>query len=117
PDRRRGRLRRGLHGRTGGRERRRRGGAPRLCAGRRPAEWTGAVRASVQTAAGVYLVDLEDDSVLGPSAEAEFDPPPPAKPFLPRLVAASGAGSTGVALVAAKTPPLVRPQPGRTRKE
>jgi len=75
------------------------------------------MRASVQTVDGVYLVDLEDGSVLGPSQDADFDPPPPASPFLPRLVAASGVGSTVVAVVATKPPLAVSHDAGRTWKE
>jgi hypothetical protein len=75
------------------------------------------MRASVQTVDGVYLVDLEDGSVLGPSADAVFDPAPPASPFLPRLVAASGVGSTVVAVVATKPPLAVSHDAGRTWKE
>jgi hypothetical protein len=74
------------------------------------------VRASVLTAEGVCLVDLEDESVLGPSADAAFDPPPAARPSLPRLVAASASGSTVVALVDAKPPLLVSYDAGRTWK-
>jgi len=68
---------------------------------------------------GVFLVDLEDESVLGPSGEAEFDsaPEPADRPFLPRLVAASGVGSTVVALVDAKPPLLVSHDAGRTWRE
>jgi len=73
--------------------------------------------ASVLTVEGMFLVDLEDGSVLGPSDDAEFDPPPPAKPFLPRLVAASAAGSTVVAIVEAKPPLLVSHDAGRTWRE
>jgi hypothetical protein len=75
------------------------------------------VLASVLTVEGVFLVDLEDESMLGPSLDAEFDPPPPAKPFLPRLVAASAAGSTIVAVVDAKPPLLVSHDAGRTWRE
>lgn len=77
------------------------------------------MRASVLTAEGVFLVDLEDGSVLGPSPEASFDPPPrPAgRPPLPRLVAASGAGSTVVALVDARPPLAVSHDAGRTWRE
>jgi hypothetical protein len=76
------------------------------------------VKASVLTVEGVYLVDLEDESVLGPSADADFDPPPaPAtRPFLPRLVAASAAGSTIVAVVDARPPVLVSHDAGSTWK-
>lgn len=76
------------------------------------------MRVSVLTVEGVYLVDLEDGSVLGPAAEteAQFDPAPePAvAPSLPRLLAASGAGSTVVALVDARPPLLVSHDAGRT---
>jgi hypothetical protein len=73
----------------------------------------------VLTTDGVYLVDLEDGSVLGPAADADFDPPPepPSTPFLPRLVAASGAGSTVVAIVATRPPLAVSHDAGRTWRE
>ncbi len=76
------------------------------------------MRASVLTGEGVFLVDLEDESVLGPSADAEFEPPPApaARPFLPRLVAASGAGSTVLAVVDARPPLLISHDAGRTWK-
>jgi hypothetical protein len=75
--------------------------------------------ASVLTVAGVFLVDLEDGSVLGPSTDAAFDPPPApaATPFLPRLVATSGSGSTIVAIVDAKPPLLVSHDAGRTWRD
>jgi hypothetical protein len=75
------------------------------------------VRVSVLTSEGVYLVDLEDESVLGPSADAEFEPAPAAKPFLPRLVAAAASGSTVVAVVDARPPMLVSYDAGSTWKE
>jgi len=77
------------------------------------------MRASVLTADGVFLVDLEDGSVLGPAATADFDPPPApgAEPFLPRLVAASGAGSTVVAVVATRPPLAVSHDAGRTWRQ
>ena len=77
------------------------------------------MRASVLTADGVFLVDLDDGSVLGPAATADFDPPPApaAEPFLPRLVAASGAGSTVVAVVATRPPLVVSHDAGRTWRE
>jgi photosystem II stability/assembly factor-like uncharacterized protein len=75
--------------------------------------------ASVLTVEGVYLVDLEDATVLGPSADAVFDPPPAqaARPFLPRLVAASSVGSTVAAVVDARPPLLVSHDAGRTWKD
>ena len=77
------------------------------------------MRASVLTADGVYLVDLEDGSVLGPAATADFDPAPepPSPPFLPRLVAASGVGSTVVAVVDTRPPLAVSHDAGRTWRE
>lgn len=71
------------------------------------------------TVDGVFFVDLEDGSVLGPSAEAAFDPPPApgSRPPLPRLVATSGAGSTVAAVVDAKPPLLVSHDAGSTWKD
>jgi hypothetical protein len=75
--------------------------------------------ASVLTVDGVFYVDLEDVTVVGPAADASFDPPPePAsKPGLPRLVATSGSGSTVAAVVDAKPPLLVSHDAGRTWKD
>jgi hypothetical protein len=75
--------------------------------------------ASVLTVAGVFYVDLDDATVVGPSQDAEFDLPPEAagRPPLPRLVAASGAGSTVAAVVDAKPPLLVSHDAGRTWKD
>lgn len=68
---------------------------------------------------GVFLVDLDDGSVLGPAAEAGFDPAPvPAsRPGLPLLVAFSGAGSTVVAVVDTRPPLVVSHDAGRTWRE
>ena len=75
--------------------------------------------ASVQTVDGVFYVDLEDATVVGPSRDASFDPPPePAsRPPLPRLVATSGSGSTVAVVVDAKPPLLVSHDAGRTWKD
>jgi hypothetical protein len=75
--------------------------------------------ASVLTVDGVFLVDLEDGTALGPSADGDFDPPPaPAgRPSLPRLVAVSGAGSTVCAVVDAKPPLLVSHDAGATWRD
>lgn len=77
------------------------------------------MRASVLTDDGVYLVDLEDGSVLGPAAGGDFDPAPepPTRPSLPRLVAVSGAGSTVVAVVDTRPPLAVSHDAGRTWRE
>jgi hypothetical protein len=75
--------------------------------------------ASVLTVDGVFYVDLEDATVVGPSSDASFDPPPePAsRPPLPRLVATSACGSTVAAVVDAKPPLLVSHDAGRTWKD
>jgi len=75
------------------------------------------MRVSVKTVDGVYLVDLEDGSLLGPSPDAVFDPGPAAKPFLPRVVAAAASGSTVVAVVDARPPLLVSHDAGSTWRE
>ena len=75
------------------------------------------MRISVLTVEGVYLVDLDDDSIIGPGVHAEFERPRAAKPFLPRLVAASAAGSTVVAVVDTRPPLLVSHDAGRTWRE
>ncbi len=71
------------------------------------------------TVDGVFYVDLEDATVVGPSADASFDrPPEPAsRPPLPRLIATSGVGSTVAAVVDAKPPLLVSHDAGLTWKD
>ncbi|HSS73839.1 MAG TPA: hypothetical protein VLK53_09745 [Gaiellaceae bacterium] len=70
--------------------------------------------AHVQTADGLAVVDLEDETVL------ELDPgraiAPAERPpvSLPRVVDAAAAGSTVIALVAAKPPLMVSHDAGRT---
>jgi hypothetical protein len=70
--------------------------------------------ALVATAAGAFAVDLETDEV----APAEpFEPAPPPRLNLPRVVAAAAAGSTVVAVVDAKPPMLVSHDAGSTWRE
>ena len=68
---------------------------------------------------GVFLVDLEDGSVLGPAPGGDFDPAPEpqSRPGLPRLLAVSGAGSTVVAVVDTRPPLVVSHDAGRTWRE
>lgn len=73
--------------------------------------------ASVKTADGVALVDLDDEGLVALEPDAAFDPPPPPPVSLPRLVAAAGAGSTVVAVVDAKPPLAVSHDAGRTWRE
>ena len=69
----------------------------------------------VATVAGTYAVDVEDELVLGvvdARLEAEHVPLE-----LPRLIAASAAGSTVVALVERRPPLLVSTDAGATWRE
>jgi len=75
------------------------------------------VRGLVQTADGVYDVDLEDEVILGFEGGARLEPAPAPDVALPRLVAAAAAGSTLVCLVDAKPPLLVSHDAGRSWRE
>jgi hypothetical protein len=75
------------------------------------------VIASVKTADGVALVDLDDEGLVALEPDAPFEPSSPPAVSLPRLVAAAGAGSTIVALVDAKPPLAVSHDAGVTWRE
>ena len=69
----------------------------------------------VATVAGTYAVDVEDELVLGVvDARLEAEDVPLE---LPRLIAASAAGSTVVALVERRPPLLVSTDAGATWRE
>jgi photosystem II stability/assembly factor-like uncharacterized protein len=71
--------------------------------------------AIVETVAGAYAVDLDDETVEPSSAPADA----PAAPSLnlPRLVAAAAVGATVVAVVDAKPPLLVSHDAGTTWRD
>ena len=71
--------------------------------------------ALVETVAGTFAVDLESEEVEPANADAD----PPAAPALnlPRLVAASAAGATVVAVVDAKPPLLISYDAGATWRD
>ncbi len=73
--------------------------------------------AHVQTAAGLAVVDLEEEVVieLDPSRTIEAAPAPSLS--LPRVLAAAAAGSTVVAVVDTKPPIVVSHDSGRTWRE
>ena len=73
--------------------------------------------ASVKTADGVALVDLDDETLVALDRHVPFAPSPPPPVSLPRLVAAASAGSTIVAVVDAKPPLAVSHDAGRTWRE
>jgi hypothetical protein len=71
--------------------------------------------AAVGTVAGVFLVDVEAEELLGEGTEV-----PPAEPprvELPRVVAAAQAGSTVVAVVERRPPLLLSNDGGATWRE
>jgi hypothetical protein len=75
------------------------------------------VIASVKTADGVALVDLDDETLVALDPDAAFEQSPPPSISLPRLLAGASAGSTVVAVVDAKPPLAVSHDAGRTWRE
>jgi hypothetical protein len=73
------------------------------------------VIAAVGTLAGVLLVDIEDESLLGEGTEVPAVERPDVS--LPRVVAAAGAGSTIVAVVEHRPPLMVSNDNGATWRE
>jgi len=70
--------------------------------------------AHVRTVKGTVAVDVEDEVTLGPADDFE---PEPVELNLPRLVAASAAGSSVVAVVERRPPLLVSNDAGATWRE
>jgi hypothetical protein len=70
----------------------------------------------VATEAGLFEVDLDDETVE-PWTGAALEPPPAPVLNLPRVVAAAATGSTVVAVVDAKPPLLVSHDAGSTWRE
>ena len=72
------------------------------------------MKAAVRTASGTYLVDLENEEVLGDADEFE---PERLKVELPRVVAAAAAGATIVAVVDRRPPLAISHDAGSTWHE
>jgi hypothetical protein len=72
------------------------------------------VKAAVRTADGTFKVDLDDEVVLGSAPDFDVDP---AKPELPRVVAAAATGSTVVAVVDRRPPLAISNDTGSTWRE
>ena len=72
------------------------------------------MKLAVETAHGVYTVDLETETVEGLDDGAALDPAPEVATGLPRVVAAATSGSTVVALVDMKPPLAISYDAGRT---
>ena len=75
------------------------------------------MRAAVRTVDGVYLVDLEDETIMPLGAEEELPQRAPVEVSLPLLVDAAAAGSTVVAVVDRRPPLVVSHDAGRTWHE
>ena len=72
------------------------------------------MRALVETAHGVYTVDLETEEVEGLEEAARLDEPASVSTGLPRVVAAAASGSTVIAVVETRPPLAVSHDAGRT---
>jgi hypothetical protein len=72
------------------------------------------VRAVVRTAAGTYVVDLEEEAVVG---EGEAFEPDRVEVALPRVVATAAVGSTIVAVVDRRPPLAISNDAGSTWRE
>jgi hypothetical protein len=70
--------------------------------------------AAVRTAAGTFLVDVEDEEVLGEGTDFEV---PRFSVELPRVVAAASTGSTVVAVVDRRPPLAISHDAGSTWRE
>jgi hypothetical protein len=75
------------------------------------------VIAHVQTADGLAVVDLEEETVLELDRSRTVEPGPAPTLSLPRVVAAAQSGSTIVAVVDTKPPLVVSHDGGRTWRE
>jgi hypothetical protein len=73
------------------------------------------VIAAVGTVAGVFLVDVEDESLLGEGTEVPAAERP--EVGLPRVVAAAQSGSTVVAIVERRPPLMLSTDGGSTWRE
>ena len=73
--------------------------------------------AHVQTADGLAVVDLEDETVLEFAPARTIEPAERPSVSLPRVVDAAAAGSTVIAVVNAKPPLMVSHDAGRTWRD
>jgi hypothetical protein len=75
------------------------------------------VIAHVQTADGLAVVDLEDETVLELDPARTIEPAERPPVSLPRVLDAAAAGSTVIAVVDAKPPLMVSHDAGRTWRD
>ena len=75
------------------------------------------MKAAVETADGVFEVDLDEEELLDFTAEERLARPPAPKLSLPLVVAAAAVGATVVAIVDRRPPLAVSHDAGRTWRE
>ena len=75
------------------------------------------MRAAIETAAGVAIVDLEEEEVVELDAHVAFVPPDDVSTGLPLVVAADRSGPLIVAVVARRPPLMVSRDAGSTWRE
>jgi len=75
------------------------------------------MNALVQTADGLFVVDLETEAILVHEPEEELEPEQPLELGLPRVIATAATGSTVIALVDRRPPLVVSHDAGRTWHE
>lgn len=75
------------------------------------------MNAAVQTAHGVYVVDLDEEEVVSLEEGARLPPAPPVPVSLPLVLDAAASGSTIVAVLDRRPPLAVSHDAGRTWRE
>ena len=75
------------------------------------------MKAAVETADGVFEVDLDEEELLDFTAEERLERPTVPKLSLPLVVAAAAVGATVVAIVDRRPPLAVSHDAGRTWRE
>jgi hypothetical protein len=75
------------------------------------------MKAAVETADGVFEVDMDEEELLDFTAEERLERPPAPKLSLPLVVAVAAVGATVVAIVDRRPPLAVSHDAGRTWRE
>jgi hypothetical protein len=75
------------------------------------------MKAAVETADGVFEIDLDEEELLDFTADERLEAPPAPKLSLPLVVAVAAVGATVVAIVDRRPPLAVSHDAGRTWRE
>jgi len=75
------------------------------------------MKAAVETADGVFEIDLDEEELLDFTADERLERPPAPKLSLPLVVAVAAVGATVVAIVDRRPPLAVSHDAGRTWRE